>query len=166
MLRVTPGTEDFDSTRAILEWLSYLDRHGAPVAAPVDSVNGLLLEAVEAEDGAKAVAVAYQKAEGTVAEDLPPDSWSAQLFYDLGRASGKMHALATEYQARDRRRPLWNETVCEYVAEEYLPEPDPGVEAKNRELIAYLDALPTGTQVYGSPTMICTWPTSVLGTAA
>jgi len=111
VLRITPPNDEIDlhATEAILDWMSFLSTHAASITRPLLSRNGRLIELIEQDDGFYIV-VAFERAEGALAEQLALDQWSDGLFQNIGRAVGKMHALAGEYvpSAGLVRRPDWD----------------------------------------------------------
>jgi len=113
VLRITPPNADVDAAdmRAILAWVQVLDAHGAPVAGPVLSVAGRLVETLDHATGCYLV-TAVKQARGQLAETLPYDRWSDALFQAWGRAAGKMHAIAQAHAPTDPalRLPEWDQT--------------------------------------------------------
>ncbi len=93
------GVEDCppEHTLAMLEWVNYLAEHGAPVAAPLTSSRGHLLESL-VQDGVRYTLTAFEKASGTLAETIPISAWSTDLFHSIGRSVGKFHRISASYQ--------------------------------------------------------------------
>ena len=95
-MRITPPDEDVSllSTRQVLEWLAFLADRDGPVSRPIRSLQGSLIEVLDYE-GQTYLSTAFEKAPGVLAEKLPPEQWSAELFHSLGRAIGSWHRIAT-----------------------------------------------------------------------
>ena len=65
------GVEDCPAaqTLGMLDWVSYLKVHGAPVTAPIPSICGNLMESLQ-YDGTRYTLTAFEKADGTLAEEI------------------------------------------------------------------------------------------------
>lgn len=104
------GVEDCppDQTLAMLEWVSFLRKEGAPVIAPLASIKNRLLENLRLYGKSYTLTV-FEKAEGTLAERIPPGEWTDELFTSIGRAAGKLHAVSKRYRPSrpGRIRPQW-----------------------------------------------------------
>ena len=98
ILRLTPPNEEtnVNSQKSSLAWMAHLAAHGAFVPAPLCSQRGNLVETIPSPDG-EWMAVAFTRAEGILSEELSPDQWDESQFRLLGRAIGKMHAIARDY---------------------------------------------------------------------
>ena len=149
-LRITPPNDEIDlhATEAILDWMSFLSKHGAPITKPQLSRNGKLIELIEQDDGFYIV-VAFERAVGALAEQLPLDQWSDGLFQNIGRAVGKMHALAGEYVPSQSlvRRPEWDQG-----GNLFNEKADPSqalIEEKKERLREYIQTLPKDKDGYG-----------------
>jgi Ser/Thr protein kinase RdoA (MazF antagonist) len=151
VLRITPPDSEVNlpAMRAILEWSRYLATHGAPVAAPAPSGSGRLLE--RAPEGY--LLAAFEKARGILAEALPQEQWRAALVRSLGRAVGKVHALAKGYALYTSmaaiRRPHWDE-----IGNCFNPEMRGGasealITERRARLVAHLSTLPKTRDSYG-----------------
>ena len=112
ILRITPSSDESDITSAAQTqaWLTYLGNHEAAVPKTVCSTSGKLIELIDYA-GARYLVTAFTKAPGVLAEDLLFDRWRDSLYACLGRAVGKLHALATRYYPAEPalRRPEWNQ---------------------------------------------------------
>jgi amicoumacin kinase len=96
VLRV--GVEDCppEQTQGMLEWVHFLSLQGAPVSAPIRSVRGRLVERLDFE-AKKYNITAFEEASGTLAERIPPEEWTDELFSSIGKAVGKLHTLSKQY---------------------------------------------------------------------
>lgn len=140
------GRRTADMIRGEVEWINYLADGGLSVARAVPSPGGCLVETVDAADGYFSAAL-FEKAPGHVPnrEDRTPE-----LFTQMGRMIGRMHALTRSYTPSDPaiRRLHWDEdTDCFPVR--YLPASEEKVIARANELMDYLKALPREKDSYG-----------------
>jgi Ser/Thr protein kinase RdoA (MazF antagonist) len=104
------GIEDcpVNQTLGMLEWVRFLSLEGAPVAAPLPSINHHLLENLKLY-GTRYTLTAFEKAEGTLAENISPSEWDGKLFLRIGKAVGKMHHISANYHPYQNSltRPQW-----------------------------------------------------------
>jgi len=152
ILRVTPPNPDVDllSMQAILEWQAFLSAHGGPVPGPIRSRNGNLIELVDYE-GQVYIAGAFEKAPGVLAEGMPPDDWSDELFQALGRTVGHCHRVAQSYvPARaEFKRPEWDGAGNCFNPLEALVDADQAVLEKRAQVLSHIQALPKDRESYG-----------------
>lgn len=152
VLRIPPPDEGLTprDMRAILHWVRELARQGAPVAAPIPSIHGRLVETFTAA-GQTYVIVAVEKAPGVLAEQLPFTVWDDALFRRMGQVAGQLHAIAGGYIPPEPglRRPAWdeagncfNEPLPEALATGWLAE-------RRAEVLTRLQALPQDAASYG-----------------
>ncbi len=146
------GVEDcpVEQSQAMLEWVCFLAENAAPIAAPIRSRRGNLLERLEL-DGKAYNITACEEVAGALAERIPADEWTNELFQSIGRATGKMHAVSRRYQPRPPTltRPQWSESFLIRNALERLSRSaDPGAE-KLVKLIGELERLPVEANGFG-----------------
>lgn len=137
-------------TLGMLEWVLFLNDEGAPVTEPLTSTLGNLLERLE-HDGKAYTITAFEKAEGTLAENVPPAEWTDELFRSIGRAAGKLHTASKRYQPSrpDITRPQWFDSYEIHEATDLLTtSPDPARE-KLAMLIHSLKQLPIEPTNFG-----------------
>jgi Ser/Thr protein kinase RdoA (MazF antagonist) len=98
VLRLTPPNDESDAQaqRSLLTWMAHLAAQGASVPAPLTSQKGNLIEIIPTAQGDWLV-TAFTRAEGVLSEELPIEQWDEPLFQALGRAIGKVHAIARYY---------------------------------------------------------------------
>jgi amicoumacin kinase len=146
------GVEDCppDQTLGMLEWVRFLDKTGAPVTAPLASTEGQLLERLEYE-GKYYIITAFEKAEGTLAEDIPPSEWTDDLFRSIGAAVGRFHRISAEYTPSSPAltRSHWYDSYEIREALRLMPSPDDPVHAKISHLLDILHQLPVSPNDYG-----------------
>lgn len=152
VLRITPAGTDINpsSTQAILEWLAYLSAHDGPVPRPIHSRNGNLLELVEHEKRGY-IAVAFEKADGVLAEGMSPDDWSDVLFRALGRTLGICHRVAQDYfpACVEFKRPEWEIGGSCFNPKEQLKDADEIILKKRSQVLSIIRLLPKNRDSYG-----------------
>ena len=149
VLRILPA-EEAELLFATLSWLDFLSLREAPVAWPLPSPTGKLVEPLEAGEGGF-VAHLLERAPGVLAEDLPPEAWNEGLFEAIGRATGRFHALSEKYEAPTDgpRRPNWQVENEAFLSGEYHQALPPALQALNQHLSAEMLALPRGKADFG-----------------
>jgi Ser/Thr protein kinase RdoA (MazF antagonist) len=152
VLRVIPPNDEIDARAAagILEWMGYLAEHGGAVTRPIPSDRGAYIEVIEDGTGTY-IATVCEKAKGVLAETLPADAWTDALIEELGRTTGRMHAIATTYRPADDslRRPAWDEIGNCFHPVEPLDESQAGVRARLAEVMDRVRAFPRTDEDYG-----------------
>jgi len=146
------GFEDCprEQTLGMLEWVKFLSDEGAPVTAPLHSINGRLLENLKLY-GTRYTLTAFEKAEGTLAENVPPSEWTDELFRSIGMAAGKLHATSKRYRPSRPilTRPQWFDAYEIHEATDLLAaSPDPA-RGKLALLINELKQLPESPMDFG-----------------
>jgi Ser/Thr protein kinase RdoA (MazF antagonist) len=146
------GVEDCptEQTLGMLEWVCFLSDQGAPVTTPIRSIRGNLLEHLE-HAGQSYTITAFEKANGTLAENIPPSAWTDELFQAIGRAVGQFHAISKRYQPSQPAltRPQWYDSYeIKHATRQLKNLPDPA-ENKLAGLLNYLVSLPKSPDDYG-----------------
>jgi Ser/Thr protein kinase RdoA (MazF antagonist) len=133
----------------MLDWVDFLAREGAPVAPPVASTRGLLLERLE-YNGKSYTVTAFEKAEGTLAEDIPPAEWTDDLFQAIGTSVGQFHTISSRYTPSSPAliRLHWHASYEIREALRLLSSIDP-VREKIVRLVESLRTLPSSPEDYG-----------------
>jgi Ser/Thr protein kinase RdoA (MazF antagonist) len=146
------GVEDCppEQTLGMLEWVLFLHDEGAPVIAPLVSINNHLLENLE-QDGIRYTITAFEKAEGTLAEDIPPPEWTDDLFCSIGKAAGKLHHTSHRYKPSHPgfTRPMWFDSYEVHEATSLLATSTDPARDKLAALLIELKQLPTSTSEFG-----------------
>jgi Ser/Thr protein kinase RdoA (MazF antagonist) len=152
VLRVIPPNDEIDvrAARAILEWMGYLADHGGSVTPPLRSEAGAYLETIE-DGSATYIATVCERAPGVLGEELPADAWSDALIGELGRTTGRMHAIAGGYVPSDEssRRPAWDAIGNCFNPTGLLDESQAGVNARLAEVMDRVRALPRAEEDFG-----------------
>ncbi len=142
VLRLThPGHRDLEDSASEVAFVAHCARAGAPVAAPLASRSGALVEAVE---GIVASVFAWAEGERVVAGS---PHWNEPMFRAWGEALAQIHEAAQGYEGPPRWD--WRDERWIARAEEFLPADDAFSRAELLRLFAELDALPKGPGAYG-----------------
>jgi len=152
VLRITPPNEEigFVEMQAILTWMHALTAHDAPVAGPILSKQGQLIERV-VERGKPYLLVAFPKAQGIRGEELAFEQWTDALYMRLGQTLGKLHTVAQTYTPPNPtlRRPMWDK-VGNCYNETSVPDTVPPVILEKRQAVVdYVQTLPKDKESYG-----------------
>jgi Ser/Thr protein kinase RdoA (MazF antagonist) len=148
ILRITHSSHrTIDAIMGEFEWMEYLSANGVSVPQPIHSVNGTLVEVIDAGHSYFLV-TAFQKIPGKTILDAT--ECSPEIYQQWGQILGKMHALAKRYEPSRSlyKRAEWytDDLVCN--AEKYIPA-QVVVLDKFHELISDLHPLPKGRNSYG-----------------
>jgi len=141
-LRRTPNL-----IRGEVDWINYLAQGGAAVAPAQCSLKGELVELIDDGAGGAYLATAFAKAPGT------PPAWTGQtsaFIEHYGQVIGRMHRLTQQYTPADPawQRPQWDDAAMT-DAIDFLPATESHARQQLIDLIAKLQQLPQGPEVYG-----------------
>jgi Ser/Thr protein kinase RdoA (MazF antagonist) len=150
ILRIGQQDCPLDQTLGMLEWVEYLSKNGAPVSPPVRSRSGNLLGQIEF-GGKSYITTAFEKADGTLAENIPPAEWSAELYHSIGKAVGKFHRLSAGYRISrpERTRPHWYESNEIHEATAKLASTSDPARQKLNDLLGQIRHLPSPPADFG-----------------
>lgn len=139
-----------DQVRAELEWILFLDSYGLNVSLPVKSMNGKYLELVK-QDGGLINAVVFNRAPGKGVSIRNPEEWNEELWEEMGRTLGKMHAASVEYNSKEPQYKRVTAFDSEHgTAEDHLDiVKDKHIIDKFNELKKKLCKLPKDNDAYG-----------------
>lgn len=106
-LRLTPpGWRSEAEVRGEIAFIQHLDARGIPLARPVPSLAGDLLETVESSRGPCIVA-AFEEVSGTSSDD---SGWSPEQSREAGRLMARTHLAACDFALPDgTARPSWRD---------------------------------------------------------
>ena len=100
------------------EFIQYLAENGAPVADVIPSVNGKLVEKVEADDKAIYVSL-FAYAKGMLLADngyrYREGASLDEYFYNTGKALGLIHRLSKEYEPAHSRQDYFDKYNMTYL---------------------------------------------------
>lgn len=140
ILRLThPSRRSPALIRSELDWVLYLSEREVPVSRPVKSRGGLLCEAA-----GEFTAVVFEKAPGRRPGHV-------EELEQLGRITGRMHALAKGYQPPDGvvRRFRWHENDYLNELRAYIPAEETAVHATIDRTLRQIHDMPTGPDSFG-----------------
>jgi amicoumacin kinase len=138
----------FEQVDAEMGFVDYLGRLGAPVAAPLRSRAGRLVERVEAHHGYfSACLLGWARGQRmTYRSSL----WSEALVAEWGRTLGRIHVLSRGYESPEEpRRFSWREDDVWANALAYLPPREAVAREKRLELQPRLERLPQSGEDFG-----------------
>jgi amicoumacin kinase len=159
ILKVTPGLWNTDEQTigatmeqvlGELDFVRYLDAHGVPVALPVPSRSGNLVESIPLDEEACFLAYAFEKVPGFMYPDEDEVEFPEPVLVEWGRLLGRLHCLAGCYQPFNPawKRPSWDaDDLLDYRG--LIPADQPLVWQRYDEIVATLNALPRTPQVFG-----------------
>jgi Ser/Thr protein kinase RdoA (MazF antagonist) len=112
VLRVSPPDEEVGERElySSLDFTDFLARGGVSVPAPLRSIHGRAIEPLQAGDS-RYLVMAFEKAPGTLGEELSFEVWNAPRYTHLGRTVGRFHARSAAYRPPESvaPRPQWYE---------------------------------------------------------
>jgi Ser/Thr protein kinase RdoA (MazF antagonist) len=112
-----------DMIEAELDWLRHLQAHGVPVAIPVASQSGQLVESVAGRDGATWNAVVFPFIDGRPPDLVASGVLDGRRISRAGELLGRIHELGGSFVPRDgRMRFRWPEVDLPALAAEHVPE--------------------------------------------
>ena len=129
-----------------LEFVRYLAEHHVPVAQPIPSINGELVEIIALDDSNFLVS-AFEKANGHEPEEkeLTPD-----FFVKWGTLTGRIHSLSKRFKPSNpkfKRQEWYQEEVLDFSR--YVPASHAIVHEKKAQLINQFQLLPKNKDSYG-----------------
>jgi len=147
ILRITHSIRRTESyVMGELEFVRYLADHGVPVAVPILSPGGNLVETFPIGDGYFLI-TAFNKAWG----HEPEESELTGVFFEKwGRLTGQIHSLTKSFQPSRpsyKRQEWYEEEVLDF--EKYVPRSQELVHQRSTELFRKLNSLPVDGDVYG-----------------
>jgi Ser/Thr protein kinase RdoA (MazF antagonist) len=150
ILRLTPPNAGIDQTLLLsnLALMDHLASGGVSVPAPLHSLRGALVEPIPAEGG-NWLATAFERAPGTLAEELPYSIWTARRFQLMGSTVGRFHLCARSYISPDAglERPRWDQAGNCFQPAEVIE--DALLRARCAEALQAVQALPWDTAACG-----------------
>ena len=145
ILRITPPDAEIDlsAMQANLEWMAFLDKHGASVSSPVPSKGKNLIELIE-RDGRCYLVVVF-------GEELSTGQWTDELVEQLGTTVGKLHALAQVYvpSSASVERPTWDEIGNCFNPLNLLEAAQATIREKQEQVMNLVQMLPKDKDGYG-----------------
>jgi Ser/Thr protein kinase RdoA (MazF antagonist) len=133
-----------------LSWLAYLSAHGCAVSRPIPASDGTLMTSLTI-DGQQVHLVCFTYLDGSQIDPTDPRQWTPDLFAELGRELGRIHALSEKFtpDPAKRRYAWYEETEYRHIPDRFRRlVPDAVLEAI-KGVIARLRGRPTGRGEYG-----------------
>ena len=130
-----------------LEFVNYLAQNGIPTAKAIPSVNGELVETIDAEDGSFFLVYVFEKLMG---RETDHKDWTDDFIVQWGQFSGRMNALSKEYYPShdSYRRQVWN-TDDIYNFEKYVPASEYKAIENCRKIISHVKSYPVDNNSFG-----------------
>ena len=97
------GQSSADVIEAELDWVRHLHTHGVPVAIPVPSERGQLVESVTGPDGATWNAVVFPFIDGRPPEFVVSGALESRRIRRAGEILGRIHELGHSFAPREGR---------------------------------------------------------------
>jgi amicoumacin kinase len=133
-----------------LEFVEYLAARGVPVARPVASRGGKLVETIPVGAEECFLVDCFEKAPGFMYPDEDEVLFPEEVLAEWGRTAARMHRLAAGFlpSRPGRRRPSWDgDDLLDFEA--LLPPEEGLARRRYAELIAALRSLPRDEGRYG-----------------
>ncbi len=146
------GVQDcpVEQTLAMLEWARFFmtmePRSPHPCLLPI-----IFCLSSSNMNGTHYIVTAFQNAEGTLAENIPPSEWTDDLFCSIGRAAGKFHRISLGYTPSSPilTRPMWFDSYEIVEAIQLLAASNDPAREKLAALVEALKQLPAGASDFG-----------------
>lgn len=133
------------------EYVHYLAENGAPVADVIPSVNGRLVESMEAEGKTVYVSL-FAYAKGMLLVDngyrYREGASLDEYFYNTGKALGAIHRLSKEYEPVHPRQDYFDKYNMTYL-NQLIPEEYSELKAAIERRLDEFRALPKNKDIYG-----------------
>lgn len=151
ILRLTHSSHrSEEDVKAELSWISFLVSEGLEIPQCYLSQDGSMTEVILTGESYFTASL-FQKAAGHLPDYRNPADWNSDLFRAWGELTGRMHEATSRYrlQARDPRRPSWDDDELLKNAKNYIRQGDEIVLQRLDEVLAHMRELPRAQQVYG-----------------
>jgi len=135
----------YDMVLAEIEFIYYLDKHGASVSKLIPSKFERLVERIPLSDDNYFSVMVFTRAPGTFVKE---EELTDEFFYKLGKEIGKLHSLSKTFNP-SKRRLHWHQE--RYIEDniQFLPEDDDIVISKARNIRSKIQSIPTNRDNYG-----------------
>ena len=131
---------------AEIDFTNYLADNGVNVSRAVPSLDGNLVETLEADSG-YFLATAYEKAPGALVDWR---EWTPELYETWGALIGRMHALTRSYEPAEASicRRHWHENR-DWHLDSSVPDSHSELRSHGQSIKDWLLSLPTDRDSYG-----------------
>jgi len=135
----------FDNIKAELEFIDYLAKNDAPVAVPIQSQSGNLVELL-ADKEPCFIATAFKFAKGERAKR--EHFMSPEFLQEYGKNIALMHKLAKDFKPEFKRH-LFEDEEFVTRAQEFLPTEDYIIKEKLDQVLSQINLLEKNQDNYG-----------------
>ncbi len=95
ILRITHSSvQKLEELQSEVDWLHFLQQNDANVSAPIESLNGNLIEVANSGD-TYFTATVYTEAKG---KKIDRFNWNEPVFKEIGRVTGQLHRITKDYK--------------------------------------------------------------------
>jgi Ser/Thr protein kinase RdoA (MazF antagonist) len=147
-LRITHSSHrNIEEIESELDWVNYLHANHVHCPKALTSLNGKLIETIDADDGTYFFACLFSYVDGHPVK-INSKEFDENLFYAWGKATGRMHAVTKKYKplVGIKKRPSWHEEelldIKKYVEDKI-------VIVNTNRLIEEIRLLPQNLENYG-----------------
>lgn len=147
ILRITHSSvQTIEELLSEVDWLHFLKQNGANISAPVESLNGKLIEKI-ISGNTYFTAAAYSEALG---RKIDRYNWNEITFQEIGRATGQLHRLTKKYTPSEnvQLRPDYIQTETAKVLAHKANHNEKMI-AEMQKLVNKLELLPKTKDNYG-----------------
>lgn len=133
-----------------LDFVRFLAENGVPVALPIASRAGNLVESMPLDHETGFLACAFEKAPGFMYADDPVVEFPETVLVEWGRLMGSIHRLSEKYHPSNPAwaRPTWEaDDLLDFRS--LIPADQPLVWQRFEEMIATLHNLPRDPTIFG-----------------
>lgn len=130
---------------AELEFIDYLDKHGACVSTVIESVNNEIVEKIKINENDYFSASVFTRGKGNLNREYisTEDYW-----INLGEQIGLLHKLTKDFNPK-HKRPVWHEDTLYQIADKVLVEDNLPVLEALKSKINQIKDLPQSRDNYG-----------------
>jgi Ser/Thr protein kinase RdoA (MazF antagonist) len=130
---------------AEMDFIKFLKSRGNPVAAPIASRSGELIEQMESSAGTFFASV-FEEAPGQRVQ-WGPDADNRRTLQLLGSALGRLHAIARTFPPSARFH--WHQDRLLFTLPEALPDFEAPIKSEAAAVFTYLESVPVTPESFG-----------------
>ncbi len=130
-----------------LDFVNYLQANGVATAEAIPSINNQFIEEIADGQGGAFLVYAFRKLPGG---KIDINTWNEKTFYELGKTTGLMHALAKKYQpakAAYTRQNWYEDEVLKF--DKHIPANETKIITIAYDILNSVKALPQTAATYG-----------------
>lgn len=135
---------------AELDWMFDLITRRLPVAPPLRSLGGKLVETLDSAHG-RFFATCFERLSGIAPDPKNPALWSEKMFEQLGATMARLHQASVDADWTDKKlaRRSWRDESAVRNFHSYVPIAETSVHRAFDRVLAQLDSLPRARESYG-----------------